>query len=194
MKIFKFKVKDITSLIVQLLWICLCMMPLGLLAQTFPVDAASGKIYYAEEVLVKDGPQLDLYNRAKTWLAAGNQKKALQVEDAANGILIKSNYSLLSVHDGNTFQTFKLWYSIKIEVADDRYWYSLSDFQLQSSPTHKIPASDQVQISRKPLEAWVLSNKDEDITGKQKLFSKSLEKAALQSILALIEDMKANML
>ena len=165
-----------------------------MLAQTFPVDAASGKIYYAEEVLVKDGPMSDLYNRAKAWFASGGNKKALNVDDVANGLLIESNYSQLLVCDGNQDQTFRLWYTVKLEMDDDRFWYSLSDFKIQKVAIPEVSVSGEVKEPMQPLEDLAFSKKIADLKEKEKIFYKSLADAARKSVLALIEDMKASML
>jgi hypothetical protein len=180
---------------VKIIWLLFFLLPLNLLAQVFPVDAASGKIYYAEEVLVKDGPQADLYNRAKHWFSTtGKNKKALKTDDAANGILIGSNYSLLEVYDGNKKQTLKLWYTVKLELADDRYWYSISDLRVQNTYITSKTAANLGQVKTEPLEALVLPEKEPNPKGKERQYNKSVETAAHKSILALIKDIKANML
>ena len=165
-----------------------------MLAQTFPVDAVSGKIYYAEEVLVKDGPKPDLYNRAKTWFSSSKNKKTLNVDDVANGLLIGSNYCRLLVHDGIKDQPFRLWYTVKIEMEDDRYWYSLSNFKIQREtiPEDLVPGENKNLME--PLESLVLSKNGGKLVRKADPFYKSLRDATHNSILALIKNMKANML
>ncbi|GEO06032.1 hypothetical protein AAE02nite_36960 [Adhaeribacter aerolatus] len=162
-------------------------------AQTFPVDPLSGKIYYAEEVLVKDGPQFDLYHRAKAWFAAGKNKKALQTDDLANGLLVGRNYRFVSVPDGNKAQTYRLWYTVKLEMEDDRYWYSITDFLLEGE---QLPNAAGVKAhkSKVPLEALVLTKNGTDPKEKKEILNKLLEKATHKSILALIKELKASML
>jgi len=179
---------------VKLLWLIFLLIPVCLSAQTFPVDAASGKIYYAEEVLVKDGPKSDLYNRAKAWFASGKNKKALNVDDVANGLLIGSSYSLLLVYDGYQNQSFRLWYTVKIEVEDDRYWYSLSDFKIQEETILKDSVSCENKKTIQPLESLVLSNNAGNTGRKADPFHKLLVDASHNSILALMKDIKGNML
>ena len=167
---------------------------MALLGQTFPVDAALGKIYYAEEVLVKDGPQVELYNRAKAWFAgSGKNKKTLQVDDLANGLVIGSNYRMLSVQDGHKAQTLKLWYTVKLEMEDDRYWYSITDFQVQGEQLPKLTGI-KTQENKVPLEVLVIPKKDAASKGEKGRFYKSLENEAHKSILALIKELKASML
>jgi len=162
-----------------------------LFAQSFSGDAVSGRIYYAEEVLVKDGPQFDLYNRAKAWFSSSGTHKFLAVDDIANGLLIGSNYALLSVADGNKIQTFRLWCTVKIELEDDRYWYSLSDFKLQKELMKNGATSKETQTKKQPLEKWVSKN---PAAGNEQLFYQALEAAAHTSIQALIKDLKVSML
>jgi hypothetical protein len=181
--------------LMKLLWLISFLIPFNLVAQNFPVDAASGKIYYAEEVLVKDGPKSDLYNRAKRWFAsAGKSKKALKIDDPANGILVGRQYSLLSVYNGGKNQNFMLWYTVKLELEDDRYWYSISDLGLQKAHLPKEVVSEANQKSVLPLETLVLSKDAVDLKGREKPLNNSIKEAAHKSILALIKDIKANML
>jgi hypothetical protein len=183
------------SLLTRLLLLAFCTLvpAFGLWAQDFPLDPASGKIFYAEEVLVMDGPKTDLFHRARTWLLAANTKRqALQVADASNGVLIARTYSVLPAPKGTSRQACKLWHTIKIEVEDDRYWYSLSGFQLQWEPAGA--ASEEVKTRPFPLEDLVLAKaspaKKKPLTSAEKL----LAAKARERIATLIEDLKANML
>ena len=170
------------------------LLPFNFWVQTFPVDAISGKIYFAEEVLVKDGPQMDLYNRAKAWFAASaKNKRALLVDDLANGLLIGSNYRLLSVRNGQQAQTLQLWYTVKLEMEDDRYWYSITDLQIQGGELPKV-AGVKNQTNKVALEALVIPKNIAAQKGEKAIFYKSLEHAAHKSIVALIKDLKGSML
>ncbi|MGV3587191.1 MAG: DUF4468 domain-containing protein [Adhaeribacter sp.] len=171
------------------------LIPFYASAQIFPVDALSGKIYYAEEVLVKDGPQFDLYNRAKAWFSSSVQnKKALQVDDLANGLIIGASYRVLSVREGHKAQQFRLWYTVKLEMEDDRYWYSITDFKLQQAQLPKGAGIKDVQANKVPLEEVVLAKDRAVLKGEQAVFVKSLEEAAHKSITTLIKELKASML
>ena len=125
-------------------------------AQGFPLDPATGTIYYSEEVPVTDGPKTDLFYRARTWLLAAKPgRQALQVADVANGVLIARTYSLLPAATGRPGEAIKLWHTIKIEVEDDRFWYSLSDFELQWAPA--VSPSPKKQSCTSPLEDLVIA-------------------------------------
>ncbi len=167
----------------KFIWLLFCIFPLNLRAQTFPVDAATGKIYYAEEVLVKDGPQLELYHRAKAWFAkAAKTKNKMKVDDLPNGVLIGTDYLLLPVKN----QTYQVWYTLKIEMEDDRYWYSLTDFWLEPVLSLSVNSTKQV-ITRQPLELIVLPQKEKPLPNK--VLSETVQK----SILSLIQNIKENM-
>jgi hypothetical protein len=177
-----------------MLWVILFLLPIPVFGQTFPVDPGSGQIVYTEEVLVKDGPQTDLYNRAKVWFTrSGINKKALQVDDPANGVLIGKYYTVLSVTDGLQNQSFKLWYTVKLELEDDRYWYRFSDFQLQKESASKAAAVKK-PLPKQPLEAWFLAKNAVDRKGSNRSLHKALAAAAHKSIAALIKDLKTQML
>lgn len=165
----------------------LFVWPVTLPAQNFPVDAATGKIYYAEEVLVKDGPQWELYHRAKAWFATfGKTKHVITVDDLPNGVLIGQNYSPLLVTSPGKNQRCNLWYTLKIEIADDRYWYSLTNFELEPVITLKANAAKPV-ITRQPLELAVLPQKGKSSP------DKPLSEAVHESLFSLIQSIKKSM-
>jgi hypothetical protein len=176
-----------------LLAFCTLAPALALWAQDFPLDPTSGKIFYAEEVPVKDGPKTDLFHRARTWLlAADPSQQALQVADASNGVLIARTYSLLLPANGDSQQTCRLWQTIKIEVEDDRYWYSLSGFQLQWAPVST--ASKETQTRQYPLEELVSPKTNSGKKSHKTSPDQFLADKARERISALIEDLKASML
>jgi len=174
------------------LWFIFFLIPVSLFAQVFPVDAASGKIYYSEEVLVKDSPRSDLYFRAKSWFKSSSKnKQVLPVDDAVNGLIIGSNYSLLLVNDGHKHEPLRLWYTLKIEMEDDRYWYSLSDFKIQKE-TLAVTA-DKIDL-KEPLESMIYLKNKEKAENKPELSPEGLADAAHQCILDLIKNLKTSML
>ncbi|KAA5542369.1 DUF4468 domain-containing protein [Adhaeribacter rhizoryzae] len=182
-------------MLVKILSLFFLLMPFHASAQVFPVDALSGKIYYAEEVLVKDGPQFDLYNRAKAWFSSSVQnKKALQVDDLANGLIIGASYRVLLVREGHQAQKFRLWFTVKIEMEDDHYWYSITDFQLQEIQSTKEAGTKELKAAKVPLEELVLAKNEVALKGEKVIFHKSLESSAYDSIVALIKDFKKSML
>lgn len=174
-----------------LLVLCTLAPAFGVWAQDFPLDPSTGKIYYAEEVLVKDGPKTDLYNRARSWLTAvGVCRQGLLVADVPNGVLIARTYLLLPTAAGSRRQPGKIWHTIKIEVEDDRYWYSLYDFQVQQATgaTKAGPAPTY------PLENLRLAQKPAPGQGHPKAADPVLAGKARQSIAARIASLKAAML
>ncbi|WP_158546177.1 DUF4468 domain-containing protein [Adhaeribacter pallidiroseus] len=161
--------------------------PVTVSAQTFPVDAATGKIYYAEEVLVKDGPQLELYHRAKAWFAPiGKVKIVIKVDDLPNGVLIGQTYSPFSFTSPGKKQTYHLGYTLKLEIEDDRYWYSLTDFWLEPVIPLQAHSAKQV-IGQQPLEIAVLPQKEKPVP------NKVLAEAVQKTILAFIQNLKESL-
>jgi hypothetical protein len=139
---------------VKPLLLALFLLPLCSWAQSWPVDPLSGKIIYAEEVPVKDAPKTDLYRRAQAWWQATPAKPAaFQVADFANGLLIGKNHALVKVQEGGSVRTWQLGYTLKIEMEDDRYWYSLHDLHLQQLPA---PPAAAKAGPKQPLETLVL--------------------------------------
>lgn len=171
------------------LLLALCFLPLRLWAQAWPVDAASGKIIYAEEVPVMDGPKTELYHRARAWWKATHpQAPAWQVADFSNGVLIGRNHTVLRVPCGNTRQTWILWYTLKVEMTDDRYWYSIYELQLQPpAPARTAPPR------RLALEPLVLP-KATPAKSREKTAPPALPQQAQQALQALIQSLKAGML
>lgn len=151
------------------------------------MDAATGKIYYAEEVLVKDGPQLELYHRAKALFATfGKAKNVIKVDDFPNGILIGQHFSPITVTGQGKDQKYHLGYTLKIEMEDDRYWYSLTDFWLEPVITSTANSAKQV-TTRQPLELAVLPQKVKPLP------NTVLSEAVQKSILSFIKNMKESM-
>lgn len=173
------------------LLLALFFFPITLLGQTFPVDPQSGKIFYSEDILVKDAAQAELFTRAKSWFANPAKREQVWVEeDAASGLLTGRTYTRLTATAGKGSQTYRLWYTVTIRVEDDRYGYYLSDFHLQPASPGPLPASKEPQNQKQPLEAVVLPEKVEE---KQK-GSKALSARAAESILELVEDLKMHLL
>jgi hypothetical protein len=152
-----------------------------------------------------DGPQTDLFNRARAWLlAARPTRQGLQVADAANGVLVARTYSLLPADKGSSGPGGKLWHTIKIKVQDDRYWYSLSDFQVQGTPGPATSPVTKKPARPCPLEDVVLSKPGAAKTGVSKPGSAKpapgkpaanfAPDQVRQTINTLIADLKASML
>lgn len=167
------------------------LFPAALMAQTFPVEAGSGKIVYTEEVLVKDADHTDLFKRAYNWLTS--QKKistSIKTEDRSNGVLVANNYLDLQVKDKSLKSSCMVLYTIQIKVDDDRYWYRFSDFILEE----RKGTTPKISVKKLPLENWLhLPGKNQQVTSGtlNKTLSKEILAARLQE---LINQFKASML
>ncbi|QMU27841.1 DUF4468 domain-containing protein [Adhaeribacter radiodurans] len=182
--------------LIKLLWLVLLLFPGGLFAQVLPQDKTTGKFYYSEEVLVKDGPQMDLYHRAKTWFnLAGQNKKTINLDDSKNGMLAGDILTELAVVADNQKQKFKLKYTVNLQLSDDRYWLSLNNFQLQKIVSlNQNRSTKELIVNSQPLEVWL--NGKEKVNSKVQIpaIKQKLEKAVYKSIFTQMEDLNAHML
>lgn len=171
----------------------LFLFPISLFAQSFPVEAGSGKIVYSEEVLVKDADHVDLFKRARKWIVSSTNNGApLKTEDTVNGVLVADGWIKLTNTNTNKGQhkNCKLSYTIKIKVDDDRYWYRFSDFYLEEKQ-HK---SKKGQITKYPLETIILTATSSNKTISDQTEKKLAHKKLQENIRLLIEQFKASML
>lgn len=102
-----------------------------------------------------DGPKTDLYRRARAWLLANSQApRELLVDDAANGVLIARTFTWVRVpgRSKGGYQPYKLWHTIKIEVENDRFWYSFYDLKVQEATAGAAPAKAGPKLA---LERWL---------------------------------------
>jgi hypothetical protein len=135
---------------------CLCLASfLPVHAQSawhspLPVDSATHRITYTGIVDVPGATKLELYSRAREWYATtfGSSKAVLEMDDKDAGKLIGKAYASFGFAGsiGKPLE-WPMWRTIKVEVKDGRYRYTLTDFQL-GSPS-------QPQSSARPLESWL---------------------------------------
>lgn len=144
-------IKTCLQFLVRLFLLASLLLPLSLGAQGFPRDPATGKILFAEEVPVMDGPKTDLYRRARAWLLQkGPSARTLVVDDTANGVLIAHAFAWIQVPGKRKglYQTYKLWHTIKIEVENDRFWYSFYDLKVQEAGSPSAKAGPKLALER----------------------------------------------
>jgi len=131
------------------------LFPLFSLAQesigtpNMPLDADSQKIMY-REVVVQEANKDDLFNRGISWfnLYYVNPESVLNIRDRVNGnIEGMGRLRLYYTEKDNIRQDAGMvLYSIRIELKDNKYRYTLTDFNLK-------------QASKSPIEKW-LNKKD----------------------------------
>jgi len=113
-----------------------------------PVDPDSKLIMY-REVVNQGGVKDILYDRGSSWFSSfyKNPSSVLRIQDKVNGKIEGTGRFVISYFDeqGNKRDGGMILYSIKLELKDNKYRYTLSDFNL------KAP-------SRFPLEKWLNKN------------------------------------
>jgi hypothetical protein len=169
----------------------LFLVPLHLLGQVFPVDDQSGKITYSEDILVKDAAQSELFDRAKVWInRTALTDKAILKEDTCNGLITGKAYFPLVLEEGGKQQRYRIWYTAVFRVEDDRYWYRLTEFQLQENHLPPLAPANGAQAPKQPLEKFVMPKKAE----KENRVHKAIASQADESIRALLAEMSACLL
>lgn len=113
-------------------------------APVMPVDPETKLITYKEVVTV-EGTRSELFNRAIEWVNKQykNPVDATKVRDQASGVIeIIHRIELTKVDQGVTLLAGTVDYSMKLELKDGRYRYTITNF------TNKA-------VSRQPIEKWM---------------------------------------
>jgi hypothetical protein len=110
-----------------------------------PVDEITGLITY-QDVVQTTGNRLELFNRAIGWVNSFyvNPIDATRVRNPESGIIeIVHRFKITNeLEDGVKADAGIILYSLKLELRDDRYRYTMSDFVLR-------------QASKFPVERWL---------------------------------------
>jgi hypothetical protein len=113
-----------------------------------PVDPDSKLIMYREVVNQEGGKDL-LYDRGASWFSGfyKSPSSVLKIQDKVNGKLEGTGRFEITYIDelGNKRDGGMILYGIKLELKDNKYRYTLSDFNLKA-------------VSRYPLEKWLNKN------------------------------------
>ena len=113
-----------------------------------PVDPDSKLITY-KEVVNQDGSKDILYDRGASWFRFfyKSPSSVLKIQDKVNGkIEGLGRFAISFVDDqGNKRDGGMIQYVIKLELKDNKYRYTLTDFNLKAA-------------SRYPLEKWLNKN------------------------------------
>ncbi len=110
-----------------------------------PVDPDSKKIMYREVIQEKGDPGY-LYNKAMEWFNYYyiNPTSLFKIQDRINGKIEGTGRMKIYYDDisGNRMSAGLVVYTIRLEFKDDRYRYTVIDFNLKGA-------------SRYPLEKWL---------------------------------------
>jgi len=109
-----------------------------------PVDPDTKLITYKEVVTVPGTPA-ELFNRAIEWINKEykNPVDATKVRDQASGVIeIIHRIEITRVEQGATLLAGRVEYSMKLEMKDGRYRFTITNFILR-------------EMSRQPLERYM---------------------------------------
>jgi hypothetical protein len=113
-----------------------------------PMDPDSKLIMY-REVVDQEGIKDILYDRGASWFSSfyKSPSSVLRIQDKVNGKIEGTGRFFISYVDdqGNTRDAGIINYTIKLELKDNKYRYTLTDFNLKGA-------------SRYPLEKWLNKN------------------------------------
>jgi hypothetical protein len=117
-------------------------------APQMPVDPDSKLILY-REVVNQEGIKDILYDRGASWFSSfyKSPSSVLKIQDKVNGKIEGAGRFAISYIDdqGNKRDGGIIVYTIKLELKDNKYRYTLTDFNLKAA-------------SRYPLEKWLNKN------------------------------------
>ena len=136
------------------LLLCALFVSFAAVGQTapLPTDSVTQKITYQGVVQVPGASQLELYSRAREWFAAtfGSSKVVLEMDDRESGKLIGRAYAQFEFSGGfGPTLPWAMWRTIKVEMKEGRYRYTITNFMLGNSIT-----SPDVSPPTKSIETW----------------------------------------
>lgn len=167
---------------ISVLFSILIMITAHLTAQnstpTMPVDPDTKLITYKEVVTVAGTPS-ELFNRAIEWVNKQykNPTDATKVRNPASGLIeIIHRIDLTKDDNGIICAAGIVDYSMKLEMKDGRYRYTITNFNLKD-------------VSRQPIESWM--NKTSSVA--DPLWSSYLNQVDV-AVKKLIDSLKTSML
>jgi hypothetical protein len=171
--------KIVSIAVLQLIIMFVNVFPQNIEQRTnIPVDESTGLITY-QDVVQTEGNRLELFSRAIAWVNSFyvNPTEATKVRNPESGILeILHRFKIYYENeDGVQMDAGMISYSLRIELREDRYRYTMNNFTLR-------------QASRFPAERW-LDKTDQAYHPNWDLYLGQLDDFAKQ----LLEDLKNSM-
>jgi hypothetical protein len=111
-------------------------------SQNFILDnfpTKDGLIYYSEVIEVDSSlSAIDIYLNAKNWLldAFKSSKSVIQLDDKELGVITVKSYIKKRIPYSDESQ---IWFTLKLEMKEGRYRYSLSNVQIEYVVTITSP-------------------------------------------------------
>ncbi len=129
-----------------------------------PVDPDTKLVTYREVVTVT-GTQEELFNRGIEWVNKEykNPFDATKVRNPATGIIeIIHRFELATEEKGNKRTGGVIDYSMKIELKDGRYRYTINNFNLKDASRHPIEKwLDKTDKAYDPIYEYYLQQVDD---------------------------------
>lgn len=114
-----------------------------------PVDPETGRFLY-QEVVEVPGAKDDLYVKAQTWFVNTfrDAKEVIQLQDKDAGRVMGKGLFRLTL----VMLTRSIHFTITIDVKDDRYRYTITDFIIEWHNTgNDVHNFEEVTLSRRQL-------------------------------------------
>ena len=124
---------------------CICQNP------TLPLDTESNKIIYTDVILFDSFSKNDIYFSANEWFVNtfNSAESVIQMNDKEKGIIIGKGYSDVYSKTSLSIIQSKLYYTIKIEIKENKYKFSIYDIYYLAYP-------NQADLNPKPLTSEFL--------------------------------------
>ena len=132
----------------------LLVLALSVEGQSLPKDS-NGKINYSDQIKIDSSDADELFRRAKTWVLENfkNLGQVLQKDDPRNHQIVLNGkgecYAEKSF--GDTIENLNHSYILRIDVGEDGYSYTLTDFMTTDKWKGEMPA-EQVKYGKKAMQ------------------------------------------
>lgn len=145
----------------------------------YPTNEA-GKIIFTDVVKTDNATQKQLYLSAKSWFANifKSSQDVLQIDSKEDGILLGKGFADISIPVFLTDAINKLWFTIKIELKEGKYRYSIYDISREAYPS---------QYNSNP-SSFTLEEIERN--NYNPMFEKKWKRVTLEHIFNLIDSMK----
>lgn len=101
-----------------------------------PLDNETGKIAYSDIIKFDSFAKDDIFIKANEWFVNvfNSADNVIQLNSKEDGVIIGKGFSKLTSKPSAVYVTSKLYYTIKIEVKEGRYKYSIYDIYYLAYP------------------------------------------------------------
>lgn len=132
------------------------------ISQEWPVNKETKRFEFTEVVTVDSASKLDLYLRAKEWLAQyyNSSKDVIQVDEKEQGMIYGRGAFQIYIQQLGAVNFGHVNYDIKIDVKDGRYKYRITNFVHDNTYAKNGIACGGILENEKPACGWQMFTKD----------------------------------